>query len=256
MHCAIVGCNGKHHALGWCRIHYERWKRHGDPLSIKRLPCSGDVCAVAACDRVIERGGAHGWCKQHYKRWLKYGDPGQTPIGDRKPKGCKIDGCDRKHYGLGWCNIHYRRWTDHGDPEVVTKAPPGSCVICIHPDRLSIETEIIDGRFYSEIGQTAGVSAVVVHIHAFRHMGIRRDPGARCSVCNHPDIDAIDEMLEVRRKKLRPSGRVPYTSEWTYKALAVKFDLSAQSLVIHDKPAHQQRRARYQLSRLNALQDN
>lgn len=30
--CSIDRCAGKHYGRGWCRKHYDRWVRHGDPL--------------------------------------------------------------------------------------------------------------------------------------------------------------------------------------------------------------------------------
>lgn len=30
--CSIENCGRPHEARGWCRMHYSRWKRHGDPL--------------------------------------------------------------------------------------------------------------------------------------------------------------------------------------------------------------------------------
>lgn len=30
--CSIEGCNKKHESRGWCKMHYKRWMRHGDPL--------------------------------------------------------------------------------------------------------------------------------------------------------------------------------------------------------------------------------
>lgn len=30
--CSLEDCDRVHCARGWCRKHYERWKRHGDPL--------------------------------------------------------------------------------------------------------------------------------------------------------------------------------------------------------------------------------
>lgn len=29
--CAVPGCDGVHKARGYCRTHYRRWQRHGDP---------------------------------------------------------------------------------------------------------------------------------------------------------------------------------------------------------------------------------
>lgn len=29
--CEIEGCDHRHLCRGWCRKHYERWRRHGDP---------------------------------------------------------------------------------------------------------------------------------------------------------------------------------------------------------------------------------
>ncbi|TPJ76889.1 Lrp/AsnC family transcriptional regulator [Mesorhizobium sp. B2-6-3] len=31
--CSILGCGKRHLARGWCRAHYLRWFRHGDPLA-------------------------------------------------------------------------------------------------------------------------------------------------------------------------------------------------------------------------------
>ena len=35
--CIYPGCGRKHEARGWCRLHYGRWLKHGDPAH-KRLP--------------------------------------------------------------------------------------------------------------------------------------------------------------------------------------------------------------------------
>jgi len=29
--CTLDGCNSKHLAQGWCALHYQRWRRNGDP---------------------------------------------------------------------------------------------------------------------------------------------------------------------------------------------------------------------------------
>lgn len=35
--CSIDSCTNKHYARGWCRSHYERWSKHGDPLKVVRF---------------------------------------------------------------------------------------------------------------------------------------------------------------------------------------------------------------------------
>lgn len=37
LNCAIVGCDRPRSARGWCKRHYECWRRHGDPLAMSRI---------------------------------------------------------------------------------------------------------------------------------------------------------------------------------------------------------------------------
>lgn len=41
--CVISGCARKAHARGWCRSHWERWRRHGDPTTQVQRP-AGEGC--------------------------------------------------------------------------------------------------------------------------------------------------------------------------------------------------------------------
>lgn len=90
--CSVPGCDRVARARGWCRLHYERWKRQGDPLV------------------VLPRGGAR--VMPPRQRMVR-------PI-------CQFDGCDHRSIrgGRGWCSKHYRRWYRHGDPSVVLTTHP------------------------------------------------------------------------------------------------------------------------------------
>lgn len=80
--CSVEGCNGNSHssakgARGWCGMHYQRWKIHGDPLGRIRVPT---ICSVAGCDKPVK---CRDICSAHYQRWRTHGDPlaGGTPHG-------------------------------------------------------------------------------------------------------------------------------------------------------------------------------
>lgn len=38
--CSIAGCDSKYYGRGWCRKHWRRWYRHGDPLAGVRGPAA------------------------------------------------------------------------------------------------------------------------------------------------------------------------------------------------------------------------
>jgi len=70
--CSIKGCNrtGRIRRT-WCDVHYERWRAHGDPNTVRRQFKTGK-CSIAGCNiRAVTRG----WCHKHYVRWRAHGDP-------------------------------------------------------------------------------------------------------------------------------------------------------------------------------------
>lgn len=65
--CAIPECGKTSYARGWCKAHYSRWQRHGDPMW--RFP---SACSVADCESSCR---CRGLCEKHYRAWKKWGDP-------------------------------------------------------------------------------------------------------------------------------------------------------------------------------------
>jgi len=79
--CSISGCSHPHYGKGFCSAHYDRWRRHGDPLKGGAISWKPVSCSVEGCsDPVI----ASGFCNAHYKRLRRHGEPagGGTPHGD------------------------------------------------------------------------------------------------------------------------------------------------------------------------------
>lgn len=114
--CSIDDCERRHFGRGWCQLHYQRWRTHGDPLYRRVQP--DRTCKVDGCDRRLaeEKATGRGMCGKHYQRWQKHGDPlyGRPVIVGVAE--CSIDGCGNVVQARGWCSAHWSRWKRHGSP--------------------------------------------------------------------------------------------------------------------------------------------
>lgn len=61
--CSI--CNEKYYARGYCRIHYERFKRWGDPLIVKHYTVNKTKCGIKGCEK---KWFARNHCQRHYNQ--------------------------------------------------------------------------------------------------------------------------------------------------------------------------------------------
>ena len=111
--CSIDGCDRSLLARSWCKHHYRRWSKYGDPLGAP--PARPAVCSVGGCEAPPR---TRGWCGKHYSRWRAHGDPLATSWHQPKPP-CSIEGCEKTATGRTWCPMHYERWRKHGSTDVV-----------------------------------------------------------------------------------------------------------------------------------------
>lgn len=110
--CSIEGCDNPHKAKGYCRTHYERFCKHGDPsvVAAPRSLTEKQKCSVCG-------GVAHGQnlCAKHYWKWKKYGDP-TAGRQNSKRNTCTVDGCSKYAHGQGLCPAHFAKLRKYGDP--------------------------------------------------------------------------------------------------------------------------------------------
>jgi hypothetical protein len=139
--CSVIGCLRPYRASGYCRLHYDRWLRTGDPGGLARLKVRpykpGTTCSVDSCNKPVK---AFGWCNMHYWRWYRTGDV-------KADQGIRSGDLNPRWAGdkLSYRAIHHR----------LAKTPPsGPCAICgaqarnwaydhADPDE---RTEIVAGR--------------------------------------------------------------------------------------------------------------
>lgn len=59
-------CDGKHHAKGYCKIHYKEFV-----LDSKKL---NQLCSIDGCNNNVGKNGFNGLCSKHYTRVRRNGD--------------------------------------------------------------------------------------------------------------------------------------------------------------------------------------
>lgn len=75
--CSIEGCERPRKARGWCKSHWQRWSRTGDPgagtpVVAFSTSAKSATCSIEDCTNPVKH---RGWCGMHYQRWQRHGDP-------------------------------------------------------------------------------------------------------------------------------------------------------------------------------------
>lgn len=121
--CSLEDCERPYLASGFCRKHYQRWHKHGDPRktafprAVDRLPVAQRMgeCKVDGC---VLRPRSRGYCGTHYARIIRNGTL------ELKVFECRVVGCMRRYGSGGYCQMHKIRVDKYGDPGPVYAYPP------------------------------------------------------------------------------------------------------------------------------------
>lgn len=115
--CTVEDCDRPRRSRLWCGKHYERWRKFGDPLTVKtparNRSAVTERCTLDGCSRAHK---ALGLCAMHYRRLRKHGDVATAQTNRLHDGSCSVDGCAEAYAAKGFCATHYSRWHDHGDP--------------------------------------------------------------------------------------------------------------------------------------------
>lgn len=73
--CSVDDCDAPVKSRGWCRKHYLRWYKTGDPIAIRPARWDGyerPTCGVDDCDLPAH---GRGLCQVHFPRMRRHGNP-------------------------------------------------------------------------------------------------------------------------------------------------------------------------------------
>lgn len=69
--CSIQDCACPYYSKGFCKKHYDKNRRHGDPL-FEEVILKGTPCTIPGCNKPIQ---SNSMCAMHDRRNKRHGDP-------------------------------------------------------------------------------------------------------------------------------------------------------------------------------------
>lgn len=113
--CEVPRCDRKHYGHGYCKMHYQRWRKGGDlsVLRLRRVPAPGSSCTLPDCGRPHK---ANGLCAAHNERRRRGGSLAAPVLTDRpcllcggSKNGRRADYCGTECARVGWTIRRWRR---------------------------------------------------------------------------------------------------------------------------------------------------
>ncbi len=73
--CKIDGCERTSAGRGWCKAHWARWRKHGDPTVVKKPGVDFNVRSGCRANNCKRHAHSQGWCSMHLARVQRHGNP-------------------------------------------------------------------------------------------------------------------------------------------------------------------------------------
>lgn len=129
--CAVEECATRADGgRGWCKKHYKRWRKYGDPSVVHKLARGPERCSVRDCEKPFK---ANGYCSTHNYR-ARRGLPLDAPIATSQAgvplPSCSAPGCEQQAWwrSAAHCPMHTQRLRRYGsldDPKRFRKDGKG-----------------------------------------------------------------------------------------------------------------------------------
>lgn len=124
MGCKVADCDRPHAARGYCHVHYNRWKRHGDPLHAHRMVARGSTL-TEKLDALSDRSGGPSACWPWTGSISHQGSTTNLPYGNLLHDG-------RQRGAHVWAYIAVNGEPPEGKPFVLHTCDNSVCVNPAH----------------------------------------------------------------------------------------------------------------------------
>lgn len=171
MDCMIEDCRGQVYCKGWCRRHYTRWYRHGDPLFAQVIR-NDDPARFARSFKVDPETGCHLWTELLSRRgYAKFFAGGKTWSG----------------YSWAWVQLH-------GPVPDALQLDHFRCSIrrCVNPDHVRPVTARENALRSNSPAALNQAKTHCVHDHAFtpENTWIDKKGSRHCRECGRRRVRA------------------------------------------------------------------